>query len=50
MLTCSGVQVLKAFITVPQSSLLGYIATDQGPTSNVVRNVAHKSMSYAVRR
>ena len=47
-LTCYGVQVLKAFISVPQSSLLGYTATDKGPTSNVVRNVAHKSMSNKV--
>ena len=48
VLTCHGMQVLKAFITVPQSSLLGYTATDKGPTSDVVRNVAHKSMSYKV--
>ena len=41
-------QALKAFITVPQSSLLSYTATDVGPTSDVTRNVGHKSISYKV--
>ena len=41
-------QALKAFITVPQSSLLSYTATDTTDSSDVTRNVAHKSLAYKV--
>ena len=41
-------KALHSFLTIPQSALLSYTATDKDATSGITKAVPHSSISYEV--